>query len=46
MLFEGQQVRVHVHGPASPVFIEAKAELDRDAAQRVFGAMNKAQAWH
>lgn len=43
MLFDGQQVTVHIHGPASPVFIEAKAELDRDAAQRVFGAMNKGQ---
>lgn len=43
MLFEGQQVTVHIHGPASQVFIDAKAELDRDAAQRVFGAMNKGQ---
>jgi hypothetical protein len=43
MLFEGQPVRVHVHGPASQVFIDAKAELDRDAAQRVFGAMSKGQ---
>jgi hypothetical protein len=43
MLYQGQPVRVHVYGPASQVFIDAKAELDRDAAQRVFGAMNKGQ---
>lgn len=41
MLFNGQPVIVHVYGPATEQHKKASAEQEREAAARVFRAMNK-----
>lgn len=39
MLYAGEPVRVHVHGPASDVFIKAQEILQREATKRVLNGM-------
>ncbi len=39
MLYEGKQVTVHVHGPATDVFAKAKDAMDKEASKRVFRSM-------
>lgn len=39
MLFDGAQVRVHLHGPATEKYAKAKSAMDKEAAKRVFAAM-------
>ena len=39
MLFDGKQVAVNVHGPATDVFAKAKDAMDKEASKRVFRSM-------
>ena len=39
MLFEGKQVAVNIHGPATDVFVKAKDAMDKEAQKRVFRSM-------
>lgn len=39
MLFDGKQVAVNVHGPATDVFAKAKDAMDKEAQKRVFRSM-------
>ena len=39
MLYDGKQVAVNVHGPATDVFAKAKDAMDKEASKRVFRSM-------
>ena len=39
MLYEGNPVRVHVHGPATARFTKANEAMQREAAKRVMAAI-------
>ena len=39
MLYAGEPVRIHVHGPASEAFIKAQEVLQREATKRVLNGM-------
>ena len=39
MLYDGKQVAINVHGPATDVFAKAKDAMDKEASKRVFRAM-------
>lgn len=39
MLYDGKQVAVNVHGPATDVFAKAKDAMDKEASKRVFRTM-------
>ncbi len=43
MLFNGQRVTVHVYGPSTQVFIDAKTVMDREAAKNMVAAMGVKQ---
>lgn len=39
MLYDGKQVAVNIHGPATDVFVKAKDAMDKEAQKRVFRSM-------
>ena len=39
MLYDGKQVAVNIHGPATDVFAKAKDAMDKEASKRVFRTM-------
>ncbi|MDC8446459.1 MAG: hypothetical protein LV471_11105 [Nitrosomonas sp.] len=41
MVYQGQQVRVHVFGPSTTQYVKAKEALDREATKRVVSAMGR-----
>lgn len=43
MLYQGQRVKVHVHGPSTTAFTEAKTALDREAAKNMAAAFGVKQ---
>lgn len=44
MLYNGQPVKVHLHGPSTEVFAKAKELLDREATKRVVKALGKTKS--
>lgn len=39
MLYDGKQVAVNIHSPATDVFVKAKDAMDKEAQKRVFRSM-------
>lgn len=39
LMYDGKQVAVNLHGPATPEFVAAKDAMEKEATRRVFAAM-------